>query len=43
MSRHVRVLVPLGPELGICNSEDQEIEKQNGKEEEYSVMSLYCY
>ena len=43
LSGHVRVLVPLGLGLGICNSVDQEIEKQNGKQEEYSVMGLYCY
>lgn len=43
LSGHVRVLVPLGLGLGICNSVDQEIEKQNRKEEKYSVMGLYCY
>lgn len=43
LSEDVKILVPLGLGLGTWNFADQEMENQNGKEQEYFVMGLYCH
>lgn len=41
LSGHVKVLVSWGLGLETWRFADQEMEKQDGKEEEYFVMGLY--